>query len=256
MDQVVADKPCSYFINPKTLAVSLLITLFALLTGCASSNVSRDTAAKVDMGFDNANKVGSSIGNGDFVESWNNSSLTTRGAVLGGGAGAIAGYATSSVGLFPGLMVGTVLGAAYGNYFDSEASLADQLTNRGATVVELGDQILVVLPSARIFDGMTATIKPQAYSTLNLLTQYINGYTKTLVKISAYTDDIGEQSVNLALSKQQAHSVERYLASNHLNARLLYADGFGGSNLVMRNTRDWGKSDNYRLEITLEKLDA
>lgn len=254
MDQVVCDRPFSHFINPKTLAVSLLITSFALLTGCASSNVSRDTAAKVDMGFDNAEKLGS--GGGDFVESWQNSTLTTRGAVLGGTAGALAGYATSSVGLFPGALVGTILGAAYGNYMDSEASLADQLINRGVTVVELGDQILVVLPSARIFDGMTPTIKPQAYSTLNLLTTYLNGYTKTLVKISAYTDDIGEQNVNLALSKQQAHAVERYLAVNHLNARLLYADGFGGSNLVMKNTRDWGKSDNYRIEITLEKLDA
>lgn len=256
MDQAVADRGCSRFILSKTLTVSLCVALFSLLNGCASSNVSRDTAANVDMGFDNANKLGSNAASGDFVESWQNSSQTTKGAILGGSAGAIAGYATTSVGLLPGAVVGMVLGASYGNYFDSETSLADQLTNRGATVVELGDQIMVVLPSARIFDGMTATIKPQAYSTLNLLTLYINGYTKTLVKISAYTDDIGEQSVNLALSKQQAHSVERYLAANHLNARVLYADGFGGTNLVMRNMHDWGKSDNYRLEITLEKLDA
>lgn len=256
MHNAVAARAGSFFRNPKTPVVTLLIILFALLSGCASSNVSRDTASKVDMGFDNANKLGSNVASGDFVESWTNTSQATRGAVLGGATGAVAGYATSGVGVLPGAVVGAVLGASYGSYFDSESSLADQLTNRGATIVELGDQLLVVLPSARIFDGMTATIKPQAYSTLNLLTAYINGYTKTLVKISAYTDNIGEQSVNLALSKQQAHSVERYLTANHIDARVLYADGFGGTNLVMRHTRDWGKSDNYRLEITLEKLDA
>jgi len=252
----VASRVGFLFINLKTLVVSLLIFLIAMLSGCASSNVSRDVASKVDMGMNNADKLGSDMTSGDVVESWQNASQAKKGALLGGAVGAAAGYASTTVGLLPGAVVGAVLGASYGSYFDSEATLADQLTNRGATVVELGDQLLVVLPSARIFEGMTPKIKPQAYSTLNLLAAYIDSYTKMLVKISAFTDDIGDKNVNLALSKEQAHSVERYLAASRLNARVLYAEGFGATNLVIRNTRDWGKSDNYRLEITLEKLDT
>lgn len=243
------------FISPQTLVVFLLAILIPVLSGCASSKVARDSASKVDMGVDNANKLGSNFSSSDIVESYQNSSQTTRGGIVGGTVGALAG-ATSTMGFVPGAVVGAVMGASYGSYIDSESTLADRLTNRGATIIELGDQILVVLPSARIFDGMTATIKPQAYSTLNLLTAYINSYTQMMVKISAYTDDIGENSVNLALSRQQAHAVERYLAANRVNTRVLYAEGFGGTNLVMRNTMDWGKSDNYRLEITMEKLDA
>lgn len=227
------------------------------LTSCASSNVSRDAAANVDTGFDNAKKMGSNMSSGDMVESWQNSSQVTKGAILGGTTGAlVGGAASSSIGVIPGAVAGIIFGASYGAYIDSESSVADQLTNRGATIVEIGDQILLAVPSDRIFTGMTDTIKPQAYSTLDLVAAYVNSFTKMTVKISAYTDDIGEKSVNLALSQQQARRVARYLAASGVNARLLYAEGYGGTNLVEKNISDWGKSDNYRLEITMEKLEV
>jgi outer membrane protein OmpA-like peptidoglycan-associated protein len=252
---VIARAGCHY-----KCTILRLVTLFSILaialTGCASSNVSRDAASNVDMGLDNANKLGTNFADGDVVESYQNSSQRSKGAMLGGAVGAVAGVASSSVAVIPGAMVGMILGATYGSYIDSQSSVADQLTNRGATIIELGDQLLVVIPSARIFEGMTDKIKPPAYSTLNLLAAYINQYPNTLVKISAYTDDIGEKSINLALSKQQAAKVVHYLTADKVNTRVLYAEGFGGTNLVMKNTEEWGKSDNYRLEVTLEKLDV
>jgi outer membrane protein OmpA-like peptidoglycan-associated protein len=238
----------------KPFVTILILALMTALTSCASSNVSRTAASNADMGFDNAEKLGTKFSNGDVVESYQNSSQAAKGALLGGAAGALTGAASSSVGFVPGMLTGMIVGASYGAYIDSQSTVGDQLENRGATIVELGDQILLVIPSARIFEGMTDSIKPQGYSTLNLATAYLNKYTTTLVKISAYTDDIGEQSSNLALSKQQAHRVERYFVSNGLNTRVLYADGYGGRNLVMKNTEEWGRSDNYRIEITLEKL--
>ncbi len=177
---------------------------------------------------------------------------------FGGVAGAAVGATTSYVGVIPGTLVGALFGASYGAYIDSQASLSDQLINRGATIVELGDQIMVAIPSARLFDGMSDRIKPPAYSTMNLLATYINSHTTMLVRIAAYTDDIGSRSTNVALSRQQAQSVARYLTAKGVNTRLLYAEGYGGTNLVARNVEneDWGKSDNYRIEITMEKLQA
>ena len=256
MSNAVTAQARSIFTTLQTYTVSLLVIIFALLSGCASSKVSRDAASNVDMGFNNASKLGSSFAGGDIVESYQNASQSVKGVILGGGAGMIAGATTSSIGFVPGALIGALMGASYGAYIDSESTLGDRLTNRGATIIELGDQILVVIPSKRIFDGMTASIKPQAYSTLNLLTAFIDSYTTMLVKISAYTDDLGEKSVNLALSRQQAHAVERYLAAKHVNTRVLYSTGFGGTNLITRSTMGWGGSDNYRLEITMEKLDA
>lgn len=229
----------------------LLACIF--LSACASSDVQRDAASNVDMGVENAHKLVGGAEDTHISDSYQNSSQAAKGAILGGTAGGITGALSSGIGFFPGLAAGSILGASYGSYIDTQASIQDQIINRGGNIIVLGDQILIVLPSARIFDDWSAKIKPQAYSTLKLVTQYINSYTKMLVKISAYTDNTGSSRVDLSLSEQQAENVERFLVAAGVDARVLYATGYGGVRLVTRNTGDWD-SDNYRIEITLEKL--
>ena len=229
-----------------------LIVLSSLLWNCASSNVSREAAANIDDGVLNAKRLTS--GSANIAEAYQNSSQTTKGAIIGGTAGAITGALTSGVGVLPGTATGLIIGASYGNYIDSNTSLEDRLINHGATVIELGDQLMVVLPSSRIFQPFSAEIKPQSYSTLFLVSRYINKYTKMLVKVAAYTNASGSPRVDLVLSQQQAGSVVKFLTASGIDARLLYAVGYGGTNLVERNCGDWDGSDNYRIEITLEKL--
>jgi len=223
-----------------------------LLFGCASSVTQRDAASNMDKGVQNARDTfGSS---GEIAEAYQNANQATKGAVLGGAAGAVTGSLTSGLGIFPGTLIGAIMGASYGSYIDANTSLKDRLENRGATVVVLGDQILIVLPSAHIFHDLTPNIKPQAYSTLDLVVCYINSYTKMLVKIAAYTDKTGCQNVDLALSQQQADSVAKFLLASGIDARVLYAEGYGGTYLVQKSSTKWDESDNYRIEITLEKL--
>lgn len=134
------------------------------------------------------------------------------------------------------------------------ATMKSKLEGRGVTVVVLGDQILMVMPSALIFKPYTSTIMPTAYSTLDVVSDYINLYDKMLVNIAAYTNQSDSESTDLALSKEQAKSVEKYLLSTGIEARLLHAGGYGGTHLVSKNSLDWRFNLNYRIEITLEKL--
>lgn len=228
----------------------------SVLHGCASSDVQRDAASNIDLGVQNAKNLGSSAANGDIADTYQNASQATKGGLMGGAVGAATGAMSGAVGFLPGAAAGAILGASYGSYIDASTTLADRLDNRGANVIVLGDQILIVIPSARIFNAMSASIKPTAYSTLDLIAEYINGYTKMLVKISAYTNDLGSKRVNLALSNQQAQSVAKYFTASGVDARVLYAAGYGGTRLVDKNALEWDKSDNYRIEITLEKLTA
>lgn len=247
----------SYYLQRIPLIQLLTLVLYSLiLCGCASSDVSRDVTSNIDKGVENTRNMVDGTTGGNVADSYQNASQRAKGAMLGGAAGGIVGALSSSVGVLPGVAVGAVLGASYGGYIDKNASVEDQLQNRGATIVVLGDQVLIVIPSARIFDNTSAKIKPDAYSTLNLVTRYINGYTKMLVKISAYTNAVGPEDVDLALSQEQADSVSKYLAASGVNARVLYAAGYGGTHLVERVSGDWESSDNYRIEITLEKLYA
>lgn len=227
------------------------ITTF-LLCSCASSDVSRDVSSNIDVGVQHTRSMMAS--NGDTADSWQNASQTVKGGILGGTTGAIAGgLASSFIGILPGALIGTVAGSSYGSYIETNETLADRLRNRGVTLVTLGDNVLIVLPSARVFNAMTANIKPSSYGTLNLVTRYINGYTSMMVKVSAYTNDIGSSCVNQALSQSQAENVADYLTMAGVNTRIVYAVGYGGQNLVQRRNCVWGDSDNYRVEITLEK---
>lgn len=251
MQNLIIAKVGALFAKRKYGLLLLFISLSFILSGCASSDVARDAASSIDLGVQNAKNLTS--GETDIAESYQNANQTTKGALIGGAAGAVTGLVSTSIGFFPGAITGAILGGSYGAYIDANTNIIDQLENRGVNVVVLGDQVLVMVPSARIFVPWTSNIKSQAYSTLNLISCYINGYTKMLVKIAAYTDVTGSPDGDLSLSRQQAEQVEKFLIATGIDARVLYAEGYGGTHLVVRNSGEWD-NDNYRIEITLEKL--
>jgi outer membrane protein OmpA-like peptidoglycan-associated protein len=136
----------------------------------------------------------------------------------------------------------------------SHKMLTSRLESRGATVAVIGDQILIVMPSALIFKPYTATVMPNAQPTLGMLADYINSYTSMLVNVNVYTSKTCGGTTDLDLSKQQAKSLEKALLIAGLDTRVLHAHGRGSENLVSKATPDWQFNMNYRVEITLEKL--
>lgn len=232
-----------------------LFPLFLFFQGCASSNVAREANDNVAVGYQNATSSFENMGNGSAADTVENASQSAKGAFMGGAVGAIAGGLTTGVGVVPGLAGGAILGGAYGAYIDSNTSLTDQLENRGVKVMILGDHIMIVLRSNRIFNAMTPVIRPGAYSTLDLVSLYINSYHTMLVRVAAYTSTTGAERINLALSKEQADSLVRYLKQRATNTRMISAVGMGGVNPVTADApTDWDSSLNYRVEITMEKL--
>jgi outer membrane protein OmpA-like peptidoglycan-associated protein len=244
---IVSNKKCF-------LTAFFIIGLSMLISSCASSDVTRDVTSNVDMGVQNAKNLVDGATTGTVADSYQNASQRAKGAMVGGAAGAAAGSVAAGVGALPGAAVGALLGASYGGYIDHNVSVEDQLRNRGANIIVLGDQVLIVLPSARLFEPMTPKIKSDAYSTLELTAKYINSYTSMLVKVSAHTNALGSKDVNFSLSQAQAESVARVLEASGVSARVLYASGYGGTHLVEKNSWVWDGSDNYRIEIALEKL--
>lgn len=239
-----------------SIAITFVFSFCLLFSGCASSRVSRDVASNIDVGVRHTQDLFDESTDGHIADSYQNSSQATKGAIIGGTVGAVAGY-SSGVGIIPGTAVGAILGASYGKYIDSNTTMVDRLENRGISIIVLGDQVLIVIPSSRIFNGPhSSVIKPEARSTLAMIVRFINCYIKTSVKVTAYTQGTGSPKVDLALTKQQAQRVVRFLIDCGLNARLVYAEGCGSSHLVQRLSEDWYGNDNFRIEITFEKLYA
>jgi outer membrane protein OmpA-like peptidoglycan-associated protein len=227
-----------------------LIPIAILLQGCAHSAAQREAASQVDVGY--VNWVGSK-GGGSLSNTYQNTSQATKGAIIGGAGGAVAGGFTSGVGVLPGAAGGAILGGALGSYFDYYTTNADKLENRHVKVFVLGDQIMIVIPSEHLFNGQTAYIYPNAYSTLDLVADLIDSYPNMSVRVAAYTEACMPPKVALALTRQQANNVVKYLWRTEANTRMIYAEGGGRAHFVSPpNSGHAG--ENNRVEITLEKL--
>ncbi len=235
------------------LSLFFLIYLFCL-QGCASSSASRDANNGVQSAYQGASTMFSGEDDTNVIRSFQNSSQTTKGALIGGATGAIAGGMTSGVGVIPGAAGGAIFGGAIGAYIDSKTTIEDRLENRGCKAIILGDQILIVIPTRYLFADDSADFIPYAYSTLNLVAQLVNRYPNMTVRIAAYTNPVGVARIKQALSQDQANNVERYLWRAGIHTRLLYAAGMGGQKPIAKPAEDDGPSINNRIEITLEKL--
>ncbi len=88
----------------------------------------------------------------------------------------------------------------------------------------------------RLLDDSATTLKNQA----NLK-----------VLVAGHTDGNGEESYNLALSKQRAESVRQYLISAGVEAGRLSAEGYGESQPVTSNESAEGRAENRRVEFRL-----
>ncbi len=221
-----------------------------LLQGCAQSAVSREAESQVDKGFMNMEGGGRSSLSGTYQ----NTTQTTKGMILGGAGGAVAGGLISGVGVLPGAGTGAILGGALGAYIDHYTTLGDKLENRHVKVINLGDQVMIVIPSNEIFDGTTPYLVSSAYSTLNLVAQLISTYPNMSVEVAAYTPAVGCSPINSALSREQANAIVKYLWRTGINTRLLYGVGKDGAKQVSNSALGWNGGENYRIEITLEKL--
>src|SRR5665811_1625348 len=99
------------------LSINQLPTLFVvllciLLQACASSDVSRKASGDVNQGIDNAGNLVN--GGGNIADTYQNSSQMSKGVVIGGATGAVAGTFTTGVGTIPGAIEGAIIGGALG----------------------------------------------------------------------------------------------------------------------------------------------
>ncbi len=180
---------------------------------------------------------------------------TTSGLVAGAVAGAaIGGVAAGGIGVGIGTVMGGVVGASFGNIIQAHMTLVDKLQYHGVEVIQLGDEVKLILPTDRFFKPNSALMNMQYYSVLNMVGEFIEKFQKITVKVSGYTDDHGPWQRNLALSTSQAQSVMQYLWNYGIDARLVFAQGYGDLYPIANNNSANGRALNRRIEITLRRI--
>lgn len=188
-------------------------------------------------------------------------SKTTIGAGIGALAGAVLGAATGKDAkdrrkrALIGAGVGGLAGAGVGAYMDQqEAKLRQKLAGTGVSVTRQGDNIVLNMPGNITFKTASADLNADFFKVLDGVGIVVEEYNKTLIVIAGHTDNVGSDENNQSLSERRASSVGQYLLGKGINSQRVLTAGFGETRPVAPNDSEAGRSQNRRVEVTLEPI--
>ncbi len=174
------------------------------------------------------------------------------GAVLGGILGGITGRGSRGDDIVTGAVVGGIAGGIAGNIMDKQAAeLRDDFGNGQIEVINTGDELIVRMPNALLFDTDSAALKPQLRSDLIVLADSLNKYPQSIVTVTGHTDRRGPASYNQNLSERRANSVANVLFNGGVSFNRVRTVGAGENQPIATNQTEAGMAQNRRVEITI-----
>jgi len=190
-------------------------------------------------------------------------SNTTKGALIGAGIGAVVGLISGDDAVerrqhaLIGAGIGALAGGAVGAYQDKqEAKLRAELEGTGVSVTRIGDNITLNMPGNVTFATDSSNLSPAFFDVLNSVGKVLGEFDKTVVEVAGHTDSTGSDQYNQGLSERRAGSVGAYLQGQGVYSDRLITLGMGESRPVADNSTAGGRQANRRVEITMVPITA
>lgn len=114
-------------------------------------------------------------------------------------------------------------------------------TSRGS-VMTLGDVL---------FDTGRAELKSGASRKLDQLAQFLTEHPERRVQIDGFTDSVGTDAYNEALSQRRADAVKAALTTRGIDAGRVSTEGYGKAYPVANNSDSGGRQLNRRVEVVI-----
>lgn len=130
------------------------------------------------------------------------------------------------------------------------APVAVDTTSAVPTPVIKADS-LIVLGAELLFETNKSTLRSEHFVTLNPLVDYLVAHPGRSVRISGHTDNTGNETHNLALSKKRADVVAEYLVNNGVDVSRVETFGFGSAKPIAEKTTEEGRKKNRRVELLI-----
>ena len=106
------------------------------------------------------------------------------------------------------------------------------------------------------FETGKATIKPVSFGILNAIVKVMRENPSYKLFIGGHTDNVGEDEMNMTLSKERAASVANYLINGGVDPMRISSEGFGETKPVDTNDTPKGRTLNRRVEFKVEFLEV
>jgi len=103
------------------------------------------------------------------------------------------------------------------------------------------------------FDVGSASISSRGVALLDRLLPILHGAAQTRVEIGGHTDNTGDPTYNLDLSRRRAMAVQQYLISRGVDEKRLTAVGYGQEKPIADNNTPQGQLKNRRIEFKILK---
>jgi outer membrane protein OmpA-like peptidoglycan-associated protein len=97
----------------------------------------------------------------------------------------------------------------------------------------------------------SAELEPISIAVIEQFTKYLKDNPTIKIKIVGYTDNVGKDQDNLALSKDRAFTVMQTLQQDGISADRLSFQGMGAANPVSSNNTEEGRQQNRRTEFII-----
>lgn len=106
-----------------------------------------------------------------------------------------------------------------------------------------------------LFDTNKSVIKKKYYDELKKAGDVLNEQKGIKGVIEGYTDNVGSEKANLALSQRRANAVRDYIVKNFkVDRKRLAAKGYGESKPIADNATAEGRAQNRRIEAVFEDI--
>jgi outer membrane protein OmpA-like peptidoglycan-associated protein len=112
---------------------------------------------------------------------------------------------------------------------------------------------VITLDDAVLFAFNKSDLTPAGQSQLDSLMGKLQSADVVSIKVIGYTDNVGSQTYNQALSERRASSVAAYLLNRGLAPDKLTSEGKGESQPVADNETEEGRAKNRRVELRINR---
>jgi OOP family OmpA-OmpF porin len=100
-----------------------------------------------------------------------------------------------------------------------------------------------------LFDFDKSTLKPATTQILDRLVAFMIENKDKSANLAGYTDNVGTEAYNQALSERRVNSVKSYVVGKGVDSGRVSGQGFGESKPIADNKTAEGRAKNRRVEI-------
>jgi intracellular multiplication protein IcmN len=131
-----------------------------------------------------------------------------------------------------------------------------RLQDEGVQFIRVGEDLTLVLRASDYFYSHAPRLLTtrRTAQRLWLIAKYLNNFEKIDINVDAYTGDRGSNRRNLALSQHRADAIVDSLLRSGVDARLIFAKGYGEAYPLTTNKTEFGQLSNERIEISIRML--